>query len=135
MHGRLDGAVRPALTAARRGGALADRVAGLVRQRALIFERVAPYKRSANLQRWRSRLLQGRHRALQVELRTDLLRWLPELQRAADWVADAIDCMTSFEAGDRLRGDQRLTPQAAAVVERSVGGLLRACAARASRAR
>jgi hypothetical protein len=97
-----------------------------VRQRALLFERIAPYKRSANLQRWRSRFLQGRHHALQTELRADLLRWLPELKDAPEAVVEAIDLMTSFEAWDRLRVDRRLGPKtAAAVVERTVDTLVR----------
>jgi AcrR family transcriptional regulator len=136
MDGRLEGEVRPALRTTRHAGALAERTGGLVRQRVLLFERIAPYKRSANLQRWRSRFLQGRHRAMQAELRSDLVRWLPELQDAPEWVVDAVDLVTSFEAWDRLRGDQRLgTKAAAAVVERSVEALLRSAAARTSRTR
>ena len=77
MNGRLDGEVRPALMAARRVGPLSERVAGLVRQRARLFERVAPYKRAANLQRWRSRYLEGRHRVMQRDLRADLLTGCP----------------------------------------------------------
>jgi len=127
MDGRLDGEVRPALTAARRMGSLPERIDGLVRHRAVLFERVAPYKRSANLQRWRSRFLEGRHRAMQRDLRADLLRWLPELRDAPARVAEAVDLVTSFEAWDRLRNDQGLGLKAAsAVVERTVETLLRA---------
>jgi AcrR family transcriptional regulator len=135
MDGRLAGEVRPALTAARRVGVLSERVAGLVRQRALLFERVAPYKRSANLQRWRSRFLEGRHRAMHRDLRADLLRWLPELRDAPAPVVEAVDLITSFEAWDRLRNDQGLGAKAAsAVVERTVGTLLGGRAAGTRRA-
>jgi AcrR family transcriptional regulator len=134
MDGRLDGEVRPSLTGVRRVGRLGDRIGELVRQRALLFERIAPYKRSANLQRWRSRFLQGRHHALQTELRADLLRWLPELKDAPEAVVEAIDLVTSFEAWDRLRVDRRLGPKAAAaVVERTVDTLVRSRAPRTPR--
>lgn len=125
MDGRLDGEVRPVFVAGRRGGPLAERIAGLVRQRAAVFERITPYKRSANLQRWRSRFLQGRHRAMQADLRADLLRWLPELRHAPETTVEAVDLLASFEAWDRLRADRRLgAREAAAVVTDAVATLL-----------
>ena len=135
MNGRLDGEVRPALMAARRVGPLSERVAGLVRQRARLFERVAPYKRAANLQRWRSRYLEGRHRVMQRDLRADLLSWLPELRDAPASAVETVDLVTSFEAWERLRNDQRLGVKAAmAVVEQTVERSLRARAPRSRRA-
>jgi AcrR family transcriptional regulator len=106
-------------------GALATRVTALVRQRSMLFERIAPYKRSADTQRRGSAFLQERHRYLQRRLRDDLLARLPELVRApADLVA-AADLATSFEAWDRLRGDMGLSPRAATVaIERTVRALL-----------
>jgi hypothetical protein len=41
-------------------------------------------------------------------LRTELLRWLPELRRAPAALVDALELATSFEAWDRLRIEQRL---------------------------
>jgi AcrR family transcriptional regulator len=89
------------------------RAEALVRRRARLFERVAPYKRSGNVQRWRSGFLQTEHAGLARELRADLLRSLPELADAAPEVVEAIDLLTSFEAWDRLRGDQRLSRERA----------------------
>ena len=135
MNGRLDGEVRPALMAARRVGPLSERVAGLVRQRARLFERVAPYKRAANLQRWRSRYLEGRHRVMQRDLRADLLTWLPELGDAPTAAVETVDLVTSFEAWERLRNDQGLGVKAAmAVVEQTVERSLRARAPRSRHA-
>lgn len=135
MNGRLDGEVRPALMAARRVGPLSERLAGLVRHRAQLFERVAPYKRAANLQRWRSRYLEGRHHVMQRDLRADLLRWLPELRAAPAAVVEAIDLVTSFEAWERLRNEQGLSAKAAmAVVEQTVERSLRARAPRSRHA-
>jgi hypothetical protein len=59
------------------------------------------------------------------ELRSDLRRWLPELEQAQGAVADALELLTSFEARDRLRGEQRLTaPRAHEALERSVLALV-----------
>ena len=41
-------------------------------------------------------------------LRSDLLRWLPELRFAPADLVDALELVLSFEAWDRLRADQRL---------------------------
>jgi AcrR family transcriptional regulator len=122
MNARLEGDVRPAL-AGPRSGSLDERIAGLVRQRAQLFERIAPYKRAANLQRWRSRFLQERHRLLHRILHDDLRAWLPEVAALPDDAAEAVDLVTSFEAWDRLRADRDLAVQAAAAV---MGRALRA---------
>jgi len=136
MDGRLQAEVRPSLTTLRRTGSLAERIKRLVRQRATLFERIAPYKRSATLQRWRSRFLEQRHEAMQAELRADLRRWLPELKGTPDAIGEAIDLLTSFETWDRLRGDQRLGPKAAmTVVERTLDTLLRTPCRRPGRPR
>lgn len=104
---------------------LVARIEALVRQRAAFFERIAPYKRSGNLQRWRSPFLQRRHLALQRMLHDDLRAWLPELASAPVDLREAVDLVTSFEAWDRLRADRRLSPKvAASVIARTVHGLL-----------
>lgn len=106
-------------------GSLRERVRALVQRRARLFERVAPYKRSANVQRWRSEFLRARHILLVRELRADLLRSLPELAEAPAEALDAIDLVTSFEAWDRLRADQRLSRERAELtLERALLALL-----------
>ncbi len=106
-------------------GPLGARIDALVRRRVAFFERIAPYKRSGNLQRWRSRFIQRRHLDLQRLLHDDLRACLPELDRAPLEVREAVDLVTSFEAWDRLRADRRLGPKpAAAVVARAVRRLL-----------
>ena len=107
-------------------GTLPQRVRALTRQRATLFERISPYKRSANLQRWRSRFLQDRHLRMQRRLRADLLQWLPELEEEPADLVEAIDLVTSFEAWDRLRSDRQLSRKvAAAVMERAALALVR----------
>lgn len=130
MDARLEAELRPLLAAGSRTGRWAERVRSLMQQRATFFERITPYKRSANLLRWRSRFLQDRHQRLLQGLRADLLQWLPELSHAPAEVLEAIDLVTGFEAWERLRVDRRLGQKpAAAVVERAVLALARAAKA------
>ena len=125
MDARLGAEVIPLLVEARPGGALRTRARGLVERRVRLFERIAPYKRSANLARWRSPFLRTRHGALVRALRADLLRWLPEVKSAPADLLEALDVATSFEAWDRLRSDQRLSRERAqAALERTVQALV-----------
>ena len=89
-------------------GALAQRVRELVSRRAEVFERIAPYRRAGALMRWRSPFLQNENRAMVRELRAQLRAVLPEVDAAPPAVLDALDVLTSFEAWERLRSDQRL---------------------------
>jgi AcrR family transcriptional regulator len=121
MDERLSADARPLLREGAREGSLRERARGVVARRAKLFERIAPYKRSANVQRWRSDFLRARHANLLRELRTDLLRSLPELERAPAETLETCDLLTSFEAWDRLRSDQRLSRERAeAVLERAL---------------
>jgi AcrR family transcriptional regulator len=121
MDARLREDALPLLRAASAGGSLRERVRALVERRTRLFERIAPYKRSANLQRWRSPFLSTQHTALVRELRAALLRALPELAEAPGELVEALDALLSFEAWDRLRSDQRLSRERAqASLERAV---------------
>lgn len=126
LDARIEEAAARLLYGGERSGGVADRVRALVRQRTTLFERIAPYKRSANLARQRSRFIQGRHLRMQRLLREDLLAWLPELAKAPADLVEALDLATSFEAWDRLRGDRELSQKlAAAALERTVLALAR----------
>jgi AcrR family transcriptional regulator len=125
LDARLHAEVAPIVARGEPSGGLAGRVRELAARRARLFERVAPYKRSANLVRARSPFIDAQHRALVVQLREDLRRWLPELADRPRAVADAVELATSFEAWDRLRGDQRLSAaRARGVVEAMVLALI-----------
>jgi AcrR family transcriptional regulator len=107
------------------GAELSERATALVADRAALFERVAPYKRASNLKHGRSPFLADQHRTLVRQLRARLLRWLPELRGAPADLVEALDQVTSFEAWDRLRSDQRLgRPRARAAMERAVKALV-----------
>ena len=116
---------RPILREGATGGSLRERARALAQRRARLFERIGPYKRSANVQRWRSNFLRTRHALLVRELRADLLRSLPELADVSADTLEAIDLVASFEAWDRLRSDQRLSRERAeATFERALLALL-----------
>lgn len=112
LHGELTSRLRadlePLAGSLPLGGSVAERARELVRNRALVFERLAPYKRSANLQRWRYAHLQKDHERLVRELRSQLVTVFPELGGSASCAAAALELVTSLEAWDRLRLDQRL---------------------------
>jgi AcrR family transcriptional regulator len=125
MDAQLRSEALPLLRGAAAAGALRERALALLERRARLFERVGPYKRSANLSRWRSEFLRTQHATLVRELRADLLRSLPELADAPAALLDALDVVTCFEAWDRLRTDQRLSRERAqAAVEHAVLALL-----------
>lgn len=117
MDAHIEREVRPLLRLEEeRTGSRDERIDGLVRQRSTFFERIAPFKRSGDAVRWRSRFLQESHTAVTRQLRADLLRWLPELGKAAAPILEASDLLTSFDAWNRLRVDQRLGVKAASGV-------------------
>src|SRR5689334_4908380 len=79
MSTRMQERVLPLLLDGAPAGDRAERARALVRTRVAFFERIARYKRAANLRRFRSPYLRERHAGLVHLLRTELLRWLPEL--------------------------------------------------------
>lgn len=112
LFAEIDDRVRtqalPLLQEPRTGGSRAARTRALVERRIRFFERIAPYKRSGNLQRWHSAFIAGQHAAFVRALRADLLGWLPELRDAPPELVEALDAALSFEVWDRLRTDQKL---------------------------
>jgi len=126
VDARLRHEAEPLIAMPPPAGNLEKRAHALVAHRAMLFKRIAPYKRSGNLQRPRSRFVQRTHQSMVNELRAGLRVWLPELADAPADLRDAIELLTSFEAWDRLRSEQRLgAEKARAAVERGVLALLR----------
>ena len=126
MNARLLAEVGPMLRdGPPEGAGLGERATTLVADRAALFERVASYLRSTNLNRRHSPFLTDQYRKIVRQLRARLLRWLPELRDAPADLMEALDQATSFEAWDRLRSDQRLgRPRARAAMERAVKALV-----------
>jgi AcrR family transcriptional regulator len=95
------------------GAPLATRMDALVARRAAVFDRITPYKLTADSQRWRYEFLQAEHERMIRELRADLFDVLPEIREADDGLQAAAELVTSFEAWNRLRTDQRLSSERA----------------------
>ena len=123
LSARLEREILPLFETRPREGGLDPRLRELVARRALIYERIAPFKRSGKLQRWRSPFLSQAHADMVRRLRTDLLETLPELRDVPPALLEALDLVTSFEAWDRLRAEQRLGR------ERAEAAMLRAALA------
>ncbi len=109
MYARVRATIAPILAKANQSGTLGRRVRDLVQLRCDVYQRLGPYKRSANLQRQSSPFLQRAHRSMVRDLREDLELWLPELRDVPPPLANAVEVAVSFEAWDRLRSDQRLS--------------------------
>jgi AcrR family transcriptional regulator len=107
---RLQEEVRPLFDAAPVAGALDERVRAFIRTAAQVYEHVTPYKRSNNTRRWRHRYMQKSHDEMLAQHRAHLLKFLPELSppAAAQSPLCALELVTSFEAWDRLRSQQKL---------------------------
>ena len=125
MDARLSAEAIPLLLEDPPEGSLRRRASVLVERRTALFERIAPYKRAGTVQRSRSPFLHSRHRSFVRALRRQLLRWLPELERAPWEIVESLDLATAFETWDRLRTEQRLSrDRAHATVDRTVQALL-----------
>jgi AcrR family transcriptional regulator len=124
MNARIEKEIRPLLGGDLPSGDLTSRVAALVDQRALIFERISPFLVSGQSQRHSSRFLRESHARFRRILRSELEKtFAAELERVgAAWpLLDALELLASFEAWHRLRGDQGLgRARAVRVVEQSL---------------
>lgn len=108
MDARIEADVAPRFTGPVPAGDAEGRVRELIARRCRLYEAIAPYKRAGALRRADSPFLRGRQAALARRLRAELRRWLPELERAPEELAEGLELLTSFEAWDRLRSEQRL---------------------------
>ena len=103
---------------------LAARARALVQRRTSFYERMAPYQRSTQLQRWRSPFLQRNQGEWGRALRRDLLRWLPELAEAEPELCDAVQAVTSFATWEHLRSEQGLgAKRTTAAIDTTVAAL------------
>ena len=105
MSQRLQAELLPLLEAGPALGSVDERVARLVERRSRFYEGMAPFRRSGNLHRPWSRFLQQQHADLNRRLRAELAEALgPKHER----LLEPLDLISSFEAWDRLRSEQRL---------------------------
>jgi len=122
---RVQAEFEPLLNAPAPQGSLRERAAALVERRCQAYERFGAFERSTRLHLHRSPFLQGQRAKWLRRMRADALACLPELDRRGETTIEAIELLTSFEAWDRLRSDQRLgRERARAVLEHAVLAVL-----------
>ena len=108
-------------------GAIEKRAAALIAERASAYERLRPYIRASQRQRWNSTFVEAKLGRVSREMRENLLTWLPELETSRATVREGVELATSPEAWDQLRSEQGLgQKRARAVVEKTVLALLSA---------
>lgn len=108
-----------------RGATWRERVLELIARRSAAFDSFAPLRRAADVRRHASAVLQADHDRLAAVLRQILRAQLPTLLASDPTTFEALDLLLSFEAWDRLRRDQHLSPDAAReTLERAVTALI-----------
>ena len=128
VQARLQREMVPLIDTTPIAGPLRERARTLVERRALVFERVGPFRRSAAANRRDSAVIRRGHRALDDFHRRQLEATFDDrLRGAAEELIEALDAVTSFTTWDRLRQAQRLTrARAVEVMMQAVLALLAA---------
>ena len=104
----LDGLARPFKAATWQ-----SRVLELIERRSRAYDRIAPFRRAADVHRHNSPFLDERRDRLAARSREILVRQLPaKLAGDALWL-ETLDLLLSYEAWNRLRRDQGLTARRA----------------------
>jgi AcrR family transcriptional regulator len=125
MNERVTNAVSDLFVEENQAGSISERIEALIERRAKIFGIVEPYRRAQAVQRSRSAFLREEQQRTNKILRTDLLRWLPEVSSFDDEVAEALELALSLESWERLRFDQRLgAKRSQSVIRRIVFALI-----------
>src|SRR5580693_3518853 len=86
------------------------RLVELIGRRAAVFEKITPWKRAEAAHRHRSKVLEDDIRRLNGHLREVLRLVLPGSVVEDSALFEALDLLLSFEAWERLRRGQRLSP-------------------------
>lgn len=101
-----------------------ERVLELVERRGWAYERIAPFRRASEVHRHQSPALAVDHGKM-VKISRDILRRELPAEFAKDRNRfEAIDMLLSFDAWNRLRRDQDLTPKRASEVLQAIIGAL-----------
>ena len=101
------------------------RVLELVQRRASVYERIAPFRRAADVHRLRSNVLEADHARFAALAREILRREMPAEAARDKARFEALDMLLSFEAWVRLRRDQGLSAKRTVeTLERAVTSLI-----------
>ena len=79
----------------------------------MVYEKIAPFMRAANVHRHQSAFLLADHDRIVATARRILDSILPDTVRADRELCEALDLLTSFEAWSRLRLEQGLNSRRA----------------------
>jgi AcrR family transcriptional regulator len=86
-----------------------ERLVELIGRRATVFEKIAPFKRAANVARHRSKFLEADNARLATALREILEAQLPPHVAGDASKVEILDLLLSFESWSRLRHEQGLS--------------------------
>jgi AcrR family transcriptional regulator len=102
-----------------------ERIIELVHRRAEVYESIAPFKRASEAHRHRSPFLEAGQARMVTTSRNILRQELPAELARDELAFEALDLLLSFEAWNRLRREQGLSPeQARDTLETAVRRLL-----------
>lgn len=113
MAERIQSEVMPIVLAPYVSTDWAERLAELVRRRADVFERIFPFRVSANLRRFQSRFLMDEYRRGLILERESLKVILPPHLLSNTRLVAALEVATGFHTWRRLRQDQGLAAEEA----------------------
>ncbi|MCY1647176.1 TetR/AcrR family transcriptional regulator [Caulobacter sp. SL161] len=108
-----------------KGATWRDRVLELVERRGWAYERIAPFKRASEVLRHNSPTLRADNTKM-VEISREILRRQLPPEIAKDRIRfEGIDLLLSFDAWNRLRRDQDLSPKRTTeILQAMISGLL-----------
>ena len=92
-------------------------------RRMAIYEKLLPFKRAADAHRHQSAAIQANHAATTILLRARLPALMPPHLKDDVIAFETLDFLLSLDTWQRLRSEQKLTPEAARAV---IEGLLKA---------
>ncbi|MCH2190390.1 MAG: TetR/AcrR family transcriptional regulator [Gammaproteobacteria bacterium] len=129
LFSAVDEAMRPEygriFTETKSEGGLSDRIASVVELHAKSWDQNKPVLKSTKAQLWRYRVLRDNYAKVNLFLRKDLNKRIPELNGVAKDTRELIDGLMSFEMWERLRDHQNLSREKSIhIIRRSVELLL-----------
>jgi AcrR family transcriptional regulator len=110
MSGVIEGELRGVVEQPFHAEDWRGRLLELVERRAGVFEKIAPYQRASAVFRYRSKFLEADNARLVAALREILKRHLPPEVVRDRLMVEVLDLLLSFEAWQRLRREQGLSP-------------------------
>jgi AcrR family transcriptional regulator len=113
MSTAIEAELRPIIEQPLEGGDWRERLAHLIRRRAMAFEKITPFKQASQVHAHRSAVLRADNDRLSDILRLILKAVLPAEIAADPDRFEPLDMVMSYEAWARLRRDQHLDPAAA----------------------